>query len=218
MNVSDASVVSLTVGPLQSNCYVVRGGDGPAVVVDPGHADPRIRRVLDEEWACGLEAILLTHAHLDHVAGVPALRDAYDAPIFLHPDDRELYDRAPEQGASFGLSVDPLPSPDRELAGGDSLELGGVSLDVRHTPGHSPGHVIFVAAEEAYVGDCVFAGSIGRTDLPGGDSRTLLRSIREEILSLPSSTVLYPGHGPRTSVAREAESNPFLTGAYGWSG
>lgn len=214
----EASVETLTVGPLQSNCYVARRGEDGAVVVDPGHPDRRIRAILDERWSCSLEAILLTHAHLDHVAGVSALEEAYEAPIYLHPEDRELYDRAPEQAASFGLSLEPLPSPDRELVAGDTLELAGLSLEVRHTPGHSPGHVILCAGDAAFVGDCVFAGSIGRTDLPGGDAGTLLRSIREEIMTLPPSTVLYPGHGPQTTVAREAESNPFLTGAYGWSG
>ncbi len=206
-----------TVGPLQSNAYLVRRPAGPAVAVDPGHPDDRLIRQL-EEWGGELAAVLLTHAHLDHVGGVPALLNAFPAPLYLHPDDRPLYDGASEQAASFGLRLPELPEPDRELEGGTTLELAGMALDVRHTPGHSPGHVVFRTEDACFVGDCVFAGSIGRTDLPGGDTETLLRSIREHVLSLPPDTVLHPGHGPETTVGREAESNPFLSGAFGWSG
>lgn len=213
-------VRGLTVGPMQSNCYLLRlperagAGGGPALVVDPGHDDPRIRRTL-EDWDSELAAILLTHAHVDHVAGVPALHEHTGAPIYLHPDERDLYHRAPEQAANFGLRVPALPEPDRDLRGGERLEAAGIEFEVRSTPGHSPGGVTLCTDGAAFVGDCVFSGSIGRTDLPGGDADTLLRSIREQILTLPPETVLYPGHGPRTTVADEEASNPFLTGARG---
>ncbi len=112
----------------------------------------------------------------------------------------------------FGLQVDPQPIPDQSLTDGQVLRFGPIQLEVRHAPGHSPGGVVFVGQDIAFVGDCVFAGSIGRTDLPGGDTGTLLRSIRERILTLPAQTILYTGHGPTTTVAREAASNPFLVG------
>lgn len=223
MGAERLEIRGLTVGPMQSNCYLLRlpGGSDPeagrALVVDPGHDDPRVRRTL-EEWGADLAAILLTHAHVDHVAGVPALHEQTSAPVYLHPDDRELYERAPEQAASFGFRVPPLPEPDHELTGGQHLDLAGIELRVRHTPGHSPGGVTLCTDGAAFVGDCVFSGSIGRTDLPGGDGETLLRSIQEQILTLPSETVLYPGHGPKTTVEKEAASNPFLTGAFGSAG
>lgn len=223
MGVERLEIRGLTVGPMQSNCYLLRLPEssapesGRALVVDPGHDDPRIRRTL-EEWGADVAAILLTHAHVDHVAGVPALHEETSAPVYLHPDDRDLYDRAPEQAASFGFRVPPLPEPDHELTGGQRLELAGIELRVRHTPGHSPGGVTLCTDGAAFVGDCVFSGSIGRTDLPGGDGETLLRSIQEQILTLPSETVLYPGHGPKTTVEKEAASNPFLTGAFGSAG
>lgn len=213
----------LTVGPMQSNCYLLRvpGGSAPggerALAVDPGHDDPRVRRIL-EEWEADLAAILLTHGHVDHVGGVPALREATAAPVYLHPDDRDLYERAPEQASGFGLRIPPLPEPDRELTDGQRLEVAGIEFEVRHTPGHSPGGVTLCTDGAAFVGDCVFSGSIGRTDLPGGDAEVLLRSIREQILTLPAETSLYPGHGPETSVAKEEASNPFLTGAFGSAG
>lgn len=208
----------LTVGSLQSNCYLVRAeGSGGAVVVDPGAEARRIREAL-ESWNVELEAILLTHAHLDHVGAVGPLSRATGAPIHLHPADRELYDAAPQQAESFGLSMDRLPPPDASLEDGQRLELAGATLDVCHTPGHSPGGVTFVHPGHAFVGDCVFAGSVGRVDLPGGDAETLLSSIRDRILPLDDATILWPGHGPRTTVEREASSNPFLTGSFGWSG
>lgn len=208
----------LTLGPLQSNCYVLRArGSGGAAVVDPGAEPERIRSVL-ASWDVELQAILLTHAHLDHVGAVGPLSSETGAPIHLHPADRELYDAAPRQAEAFGLSMDPLPAPNRALEPGHRLEVAGTELEVRHTPGHSPGGVTFVHPGHAFVGDCVFAGSVGRVDLPGGDAETLLASIRSEILSLDDETVLWPGHGPRTTVGREASSNPFLTGAFGWSG
>ena len=139
--------------------------------------------------------------------------------MYLHPGDRFLYDAAEEHARAFGLRIEAPPAPDRELAAGDDLRFGDLAFSVRHVPGHSPGHVIFVGEEAcagvAFVGDTVFAGSIGRTDLPGGDTRTLLSAIRRQVLSLPPATVLYPGHMGPTSVEREADSNPFLvSGGY----
>ncbi len=208
----------LALGPFQANCLLVRREEAePALVIDPGAEAGRVRRAL-AEWEAEPVAILLTHAHADHVGAVAELEEEFDLPVHLHPDDRDLYDRAPEQAAAFGIQLRRPPPPEAELRDGQRLELAGIPLEVRHAPGHSPGGVVLVAAGHAFVGDCLFQGSIGRTDLPGGDAGTLLRSIRERILTLPEDTVLWPGHGPETTVGREAATNPFLTGAFGWSG
>jgi glyoxylase-like metal-dependent hydrolase (beta-lactamase superfamily II) len=204
-------VEMLVLGPFQSNCYLVRAADeSTGIVIDPGAEPDRILgRIAD--WP-GVEAILLTHAHLDHVGAVAEVARATGAPVYLHPDDRFLYDIAVDQGRMFGVHVESPPPPDEELHDGQSLSLAGIDLTVRHAPGHSPGGVILVGDGLAFVGDCVFAGSIGRTDLAGGDTGTLMASIRSQILTLPGSTVLYSGHGPATTVARESASNPFLIG------
>ncbi len=205
----------LTVGVFQSNCYLVGpSSDGLVFVVDPGSDGGAIAAALRDAGG-ELAAILLTHAHLDHIGAVAELRASFDVPVYLHPADLPLYERAGEQAAAFGLSVDAPPPHDRDLDHGDQLSFGDLTLEVRHAPGHSPGGVVLVGDRDAFVGDCVFAGSIGRTDLPGGDTRTLLESIRAQILTLPPDTVLHPGHGPQTTVGFEAASNPFLTGAFG---
>lgn len=149
--------------------------------------------------------------------GISLLARHTRAPVALHPADRPLYDRAADQAATFGVTIEAPPAPDRALAHGDRIEFGGCALEVRHAPGHSPGHVIFHAPEcrLAFVADVVFAGSIGRTDLPGGDYRRLMRSIREQVLTLPDDTRLFPGHGPETTVCRERVGNPFLIPHYG---
>ncbi|TFG66889.1 MAG: MBL fold metallo-hydrolase [Gemmatimonadales bacterium] len=203
-------VETLVVGAFQSNCFLVCAGDSPdGIVIDPG-ADPERILARLTDWGGGVSAILLTHAHLDHVGAVAELARATGAPIYLHPADRFLYDAVADQGRMFGIFVEQPPVPDEELSDGQVLEFGGIKLSVRYAPGHSPGGVVFVGPDVAFVGDCVFAGSIGRTDLAGGDMRTLLTSIKQRILTLPASTVLYSGHGPATTVEREARSNPFL--------
>ena len=210
MSVHTSHTRCLTVGPFQSNCYVLGPTDrGRGVLVDPGDEADRILGVLGGSEA-QLAAILLTHAHLDHVGAVAAVRRATGAPIYLHPADLPLYERAAEQGAQFGLAIEPPPAPDHELREDMPLVFDDLKLDVLHTPGHSPGGVTLVGDGETFVGDCVFAGSIGRTDLPGGDYDTLIDAIATKILSLPGETTLLPGHGPPTSVAIEASTNPFL--------
>jgi glyoxylase-like metal-dependent hydrolase (beta-lactamase superfamily II) len=159
-------------------------------------------------------AIWLTHAHLDHVLGVPRLKAETGAPVWLHTADRPLYDHVPEQAAFYGLEAEPLPPPDREFRAGDTVRLGGIEFTVRHTPGHSPGSVSLVGPGAVFGGDVLFAGSIGRSDLPGGDYDTLIKSIERELLVLPDQTIVYSGHGPETTVGHERRANPFLTGAY----
>lgn len=212
---SAPEVSTLAVGAFQSNCHLVRApGSASVLVIDPGADGDRIASRLDAAgWRP--EAVLLTHAHLDHIGAVGFLVDRYGVPVWLHPGDLPLYEAAPDQAAAFGLRMDPPPLPDRNFEDGSTLEMASLRLEVRHAPGHSPGGVVLVGPGVAFVGDCVFAGSIGRTDLPGGDTATLLRSIRTRILTLPPETVLHTGHGPPTTVGREAASNPFLSDAGG---
>jgi hydroxyacylglutathione hydrolase len=199
------------------NAYIVwRPGSSRAACIDPGNSVAAMQRLLEEEQLT-VEAILLTHAHLDHVEGVAALAQATGAPIHLHPADRPLYDHVAQQALQFGLRIHAPPPPDHELSHGQSLDIGGVTYDVRHVPGHSPGHVLLHVADArvAFIGDVVFQGSIGRTDLPGGDYAELIGSIREQVLTLPAETQLLPGHGPATTVGHERATNPFLIPHYG---
>lgn len=209
---------TFTGGRFGENTYLIVGDDRrSAVVVDPGDAAAEVARKISAE-ALELQAILLTHAHLDHIEGVSDIRAITpEVPIWLHPDDRELYDALPQQAAMFGLTVDPQPAPTDELVHGQRFECDACSFDVRFTPGHAPGHVIFVSTDEnvAISGDVVFAGSIGRTDLPGGHLQTLMASIRDQVLTLPDDMILLSGHGPATTVGQERLTNPFLVPHYG---
>jgi len=204
------SFVGLTNGVFAENCWLVADPEaGEAAVVDPGEeAELFLARLASERWRA--TAIWLTHAHVDHVAGVARVKEATGAPVFLHPADRPLYDRAPLQAAAFGLTMDPPPPPDAELAEGQSVRVGRFGFEVLHLPGHAPGHVAFVGHDVALAGDVLFAGSIGRTDLPGGDTQTLLDSIRSKLYRLPDATRVLPGHGPETTIGEEKRSNPFV--------
>lgn len=211
-------ILGFPVGPFQANAYIVICEEtAVCALVDPGAEAERLLAATAQEGA-SVELILLTHAHLDHIGGVAAAVRETGAPVYLHPDDLPLYRAVPEQARSFGVEVETPPPADRELADGEIIKVGREQLEVRHTPGHSPGHVSFIGTGFALVGDCVFAGSIGRTDLPGADFKTLMSSISERLLTLPDETILYSGHGPQTSVGQERRMNPFLTGALGWSG
>jgi hydroxyacylglutathione hydrolase len=203
-------VVVLTNGVFAENCYIVADREsGEAVVVDPGEEAPLfLARLGSEGWKAG--AIWLTHAHVDHVAGVKAVKEATGAKVWLHPADGRLYAAAALQAAAFGLDIEQPPPPDAELAEGQELRVGRYSFEVMHLPGHAPGHVAFVGHGMALAGDVLFAGSIGRTDLPGGDTGTLLSSIREKLFQLPNETEVLPGHGPATSIGEEKRSNPFV--------
>jgi glyoxylase-like metal-dependent hydrolase (beta-lactamase superfamily II) len=207
-------VVPIPNGRFVENCYLVADeARGECAVIDPGEDAALIGRTLT-----GLQmrpvAIWLTHAHIDHVLGVPELKQMTGAPVYLHPADRPLYDRVAEQAAAFGMRAGPLPPPDRAFAHGDVVRVGDIKFAVRHTPGHSPGSVSLVESDVVFVGDVLFQGSIGRSDLPGGDSETLRQSIQRELLSLHDDTIVYSGHGPQTTVGRERAANPFLTGAF----
>lgn len=200
------------------NAYLAVCRDqGVALVIDPGAAAPSILHFLDEHDLT-VAGIVLTHAHLDHVEGVAAVKSATEADIYLHPADRVLYDHAEDQAAAFAYPLESSPPPpDRPLAHGDILTFGRCTLEVRLAPGHSPGHVILVSEADglAFVGDVIFEGGIGRTDLPGGDFQQLIRSIREQVLTLPDDTRLLSGHGYETTVGFERRGNPFLIPHYG---
>lgn len=207
-------IIGFPVGPFQANAYLAICDETVrCALVDPGAEAERLLSAAAAEGA-EIDSILLTHAHVDHIGGVAAAKRETGAPVYLHKSDAELYRAAPLQARGFGLQLEQPPEPDRELEDGQVLEVGKGTLEVRHTPGHSPGHVCLVGDGFALVGDCVFAGSIGRTDLPGGDYQTLMDSINEKLLTLPDDTVLYSGHGPETTVGRERTANPFLTGVY----
>jgi glyoxylase-like metal-dependent hydrolase (beta-lactamase superfamily II) len=158
-----------------------------------------------------LEAIWLTHAHLDHIGAVAALKRRWDVPVYLHPLDEPLYAMAWRQAQLYGLAFEQPAPPDRALGDGDVMHLGRLRFHVMHAPGHAPGHVVFHGHGVVFAGDCLFAGSIGRTDLPLSNPRDLAASL-DRIVALPEDTVVYPGHGPATSIRAELSSNPFLTG------
>ena len=209
---SELEVVSLPNGQLSQNCYLVadrRTRD--AVIIDPGEEPPMFLAELDTR-AWTLRAIWLTHAHVDHINGVGAVKRATGVPIHLHPLDRRIYDALPQFGVWLGMELEVPPPPDVALGAGDRLRVGGFEFEVRPTPGHSPGSVSFVGNGMIFGGDVLFNGSVGRTDLPGGDFATLLSSIQTQFLSLPDSTVVHSGHGPDTTIGVERLTNPFITG------
>ena len=206
-------------GGFGENGYLVDFQEsGLGVVIDPGAAASSMAQTIRAE-GLSLEAILLTHGHIDHVEGIPAIREvAPSAPIYLHPDDRRLYDGVEAQARAFNLPLaGPLPPPDLEMAHDEVLTFGGCDFQVLLAPGHAPGHVMFYLKEEgvAFVGDVVFQGAIGRADLMGGDFYQLMESIHNQVLTLPDETRLLSGHGPETTVGWERRTNPFLVGHFG---
>jgi hydroxyacylglutathione hydrolase len=200
------------VGPLQCNCTILADpASREAVVIDPGDEPERILRALQEAKLSPV-ALLHTHAHLDHITGSRALREATGAPIRIHEADRPLYDALPEQAAYFGLRADaPLP-PDGGLEEASTIRFGPHTLRVLHTPGHTPGSTCFLLEGDAprlFSGDTLFRRSVGRTDLWGGDTGTILASIRGKLFSLPGDVPVVCGHGPDTSIDEEKRLNPF---------
>lgn len=202
--------------PFFKNGYVLGCEDTrEGVVIDPGD---EVDELLDAVRQHGLSIryILLTHAHLDHITGVGRARAALGAPVGLHEADEFLYRAVVQQGLAFGLRVEPQPSVDFFYDVAKPLRFGRYVVNVRHTPGHCPGGVCLDVGKEGaaertlVVGDTLFAGSIGRTDLPGGDTQTLLRSIRDVLFGYPDDTVVYSGHGEPTTIGREKRTNPFL--------
>ena len=204
--------VRLPVGPIQANCYlVIDNRSGDALIVDPGDEPDRI---LDELSAAGLRplAVLVTHGHFDHVGAVAAVATATGAPVYMSRSESVMLERVNEfLPPSFG-PLEPY-RPDRLLDGGEQLALGPFSVEVLFVPGHSPGHLAFRLDGVLLAGDVLFAGSVGRTDLPGGDWPTLAATLRRLAAELPPETVVLPGHGPETTIGAERDGNPFLAEA-----
>ena len=204
-------VTRLVLGPFQENCYIVRDpASGAAAVVDPGSDGDRIIAEI-ERTGNGLAAIWVTHAHVDHIGAIATVKRRWNVPVHLHPLDEPLYRMAGRQAQLYGVPYEEPPAPDAHLADGQSLIIGTVTLNVMHTPGHSPGHVVIHGGGHALVGDCLFAGSVGRTDLPFSNAAQLEASLAR-IAALPLETVIYPGHGDSSTIGEERISNPFLNG------
>jgi len=203
------------VAPFYKNGFVVGcGRTREAVLIDPGdEVDELLAAVRDLD--VDVRSVLLTHAHVDHITGVAAARDAFDVPVYLHRDDQFLYDIAVQQGAMFGFKVR-QPPPVDQYYDGEPIRFGDYEVRVHHTPGHCPGGVCLDIGKAAdlnrqlFVGDTLFAGSIGRTDLPGGDYEVLMRSITRVLFPLGDDAIVHPGHGPDTTIGRERRTNPFV--------
>jgi glyoxylase-like metal-dependent hydrolase (beta-lactamase superfamily II) len=202
------------VGPFAENSYLLTSGDD-ALLIDPGFSNDsefkRFRSAFANTGA-SLKGVLLTHAHIDHVLGLPAVLDAYDVDVYLNHTDLTPWNNIEQQAAMFGLSASSLDFKPKPLPAGDSFEVASFSMDIRYTPGHAPDHVSLYFADDNMViaGDTLFKGSVGRTDLYKGDSALLKKSILNELYSLPDDTIVYPGHGPQTTIGAEKRSNPFV--------
>jgi glyoxylase-like metal-dependent hydrolase (beta-lactamase superfamily II) len=203
-------IESQAVAPAFKNGFVVAcGRTHEAVVIDPGD---EVDGLLDfaSRGALAIRYILLTHAHIDHLTGVPAAKRALGVPICLHRDDLFLYERGLEQAAMYGFHLDPLPPVDHFYTKEERIRFGDQEIRVHHTPGHCPGGVCLQAGDDLFVGDTLFAGSIGRTDFPGGDLATLIASIRNVLFAFGDHARVHPGHGPSTTIGHERRTNPFL--------
>jgi len=206
-------IVSFTLGPVQTNAYLIAdASSGDAAVIDPAW-DGEIILAEAQRRGWRIAHLWYTHAHFDHIGGAGAIADALNPLplVALHPADHDLW-KAAGGGPMFGFNIDPGPEPTIDFTHAQSLHLGSNHFEVRHTPGHTPGHVVLYCAEAnvCFCGDLIFSGSVGRTDLPGGSWSDLVESIQEQIYSLPDKTRLLSGHGSETTVAEEKMSNPFV--------
>ncbi len=196
-------------GPFMKNGYVVASSvDRKAVYIDPGDEAGQMISFIEKNNLL-LQAVIATHAHMDHICGIGIVKKKWEVPVCLHQDDEFIYSALQEQSRYFGMNYKPAPPVDIYLEDGQVLKYGELELKVRHSPGHSPGSVCLETGNNVFTGDLIFAGSVGRTDLPGGDMEVLMNSIREIIVPLPEDTSLWSGHGPRTTAGQERRSNPF---------
>ena len=204
----------LTVGPFQENCYIV--GDeatGTGALIDPGDEAARIALAV-EQMNLEIAQIIITHSHIDHVGAVAALVEEYACPVLMHAEAEPMLKQLPSQALMMGLRFGKVPAVDGYIEDREVVSVGGLSFTTLYTPGHAPGHLAFYAPGEGLVisGDALFAGSVGRVDLPGGSMEVLMRSINERLLTLPDETVVLSGHGPETTIGEERAHNPFLAG------
>ncbi len=200
----------LPVGPIMANCFILGCEETrKAVVIDPGDETDMILQTLAQEGLT-VEQIINTHCHFDHAGGNKKMRDATGAQLVVHALEIPVLNTMTESAALWGFSVEASPEPDRKVADGDTITFGNITIKVIHTPGHSPGGISLYTNGCLFVGDTLFAGSIGRTDFPGGDHQTLLNSIREKLFLLDDDVRVYTGHGPETTIGTEKQTNPFV--------
>ena len=205
-------IKDLVVGPIGANCIILGcEATREAVVIDPGDDGDRILKALSEEKLT-VKAILNTHGHFDHVGANKRLKEVTGADIMIHEADAGMLQELSVTAMAFGLKAENSPPADRLLCDGEAIRFGELELKVLHTPGHTPGGVTFYCEKEktAFAGDTLFYGSIGRTDLPGGNYGTLISSIKTQLFALPDETVVFTGHGPKTTIGTEKQYNPFL--------
>ncbi|GEM48830.1 MBL fold metallo-hydrolase [Deinococcus cellulosilyticus] len=206
----DLTIDWFVTGQLQENAYLVHDRLKNAFLIDPGDDAPEILKAIQDQ-ELSLQAILLTHAHFDHIGAVQPIREALKVPVHLHDADLTIFQNAALSAARWGLQVEQPAAPDARLNHGDVIQAGEIQLEVRFVPGHAPGHVVFVGSGFVLAGDTLFKGSIGRTDLPGGNHNLLLEKIRSELLTLPDEMVVLSGHGDKTTIGVERFRNPFLS-------
>jgi hydroxyacylglutathione hydrolase len=209
-------VTRLVVGPLQVNCYIVADEKTrQAIVIDPGDDGEKVLDAVREQ-GLAVRYIVNTHAHFDHVGANKQVKDATGAEILIHREDDALLGNTARQARMFGMTAPASPKADRYLKHGDTVTVGDITLTVLHTPGHSAGGICLAGGGVVFTGDALFAGSIGRTDLFGGDLMTLISSIKEHLLTLPDETVVLSGHGPGSTIGEERRENPFLSAQSGF--
>ncbi|MFC1585216.1 MBL fold metallo-hydrolase [Fibrobacterota bacterium] len=204
-------IKQLMVGPIQANCYILGCEEtGEAAVIDPGEEGDRILRELAGA-KLALKYIINTHGHFDHAGANGRLKEATGADVLIHAQDAYMLNDLPRGAALFGMTAPESPAPDRKLEDGDTITFGKITLTVLHTPGHSPGGISLYTEKAVFSGDTLFDGSVGRTDLPGGDMAVLKKSIREKLFTLGDDVVVYPGHMGETTIGDEKRHNPFMS-------
>lgn len=207
-------VETIVNGPFQENCYIAYDeSTKKGIFIDPGDEPSRLMQTA-EKLGVTIIGIYNTHGHIDHTGAVAPIKEALKIPFAIHPDEQTILEMLPDQALMFGLDIVRIPEIDIPLSHGDVFSVGELSAKVIHTPGHSPGGACFLFGETLFAGDTLFAGSVGRTDLPGGSTRTLIESIGDRLLCLGDGVRVFSGHGPATTIGKERRSNPFLLGRF----